>query len=257
MTALADVVAHLDAELRTGEVPDFPPALNGLQLENAGTVTRVAAAVDFSLRAAEAAVAARADLLLVHHGMFWSGPQPLRGVAYERVALLLRNGVAVYASHIPLDVHPELGNNALLARELGLEAAGGFGRFQGIDVGVRGECDVQTAELVQRATAFARRHGGSVVATPHAAGRRSRRFGVITGSGASSETIREALGLGLDTLIVGEGPHHTGVEAADTGLVIIYAGHYATETLGVQALAAHLESAFGLPWTFLELPTGL
>lgn len=257
MPALADVVAHLDTLLRTREVPDYPPALNGLQLENAGTVTRVAAAVDFSLRAAEGAVAAGADLLVVHHGMFWGGPQQLRGLAYERIALLLRHGVAVYASHLPLDVHPGLGNNTLLARELGLEATGGFARFQAIDVGVRGECDVPTAELVQRATAFARRHGGSVVATPHDAGRRSRRFGICTGSGASSETIREALALGLDTLVVGEGPHHTGVEAADAGLVIIYAGHYATETLGVQALAAHLESEFGLPWSFLELPTGL
>lgn len=254
---LSEVVTHLDALLQMREIPDFPPALNGLQLENRGTVTRVAAAVDFSLRAARAAVDAGADLLLVHHGMFWGGARPLRGAAYERLALLVEANVAVYASHLPLDVHPELGNNHLLARHLGLTPTDGFARFQTIDVGVLGACDLPTAEVVARARALAERHGGTLVVTPHAASRRTSRFGVCTGSGASSETIREALERGIDTLIVGEGPHHTGVEAADADLVIVYAGHYATETFGVQAVATHLEKTFGLPWTFLDLPTGL
>ena len=255
--ALAEIVSHLDTLLRTAEVADFPPALNGLQLENRGTVTRVASAVDFSHRAARAAVDAGADLLLVHHGMFWGGARPLRGPLYQRLALLIESNVAVYASHLPLDVHPELGNNHLLARELGLVPTAGFARFQTLDVGVRGSCDVPTVELASRARAVAERHGGTIVVTPHAASRRTSQFGICTGSGASTDTIREALELGIDTLIVGEGAHHTGVEAADAGLVIIYAGHYATETFGVQALAAHLESTFGLPWTFLDLPTGL
>lgn len=257
MTALRDIVGYLDAELRTAEVPDYPPAVNGLQLQNAGAVTRVAAAVDFSLRAVQGAVAAGADLLVVHHGMFWGGAQPIRGPQYERIATLVRHGIAVYASHLPLDVHPTLGNNALLAHEFGLLPAGGFARFQTIEVGVRGECDVATIELADRARHLAARHGGNVVVTPHAAARRTRRFGICTGAGASSDTIREARHLGIDTLIVGEGPHHTGVEAADVDLVIIYAGHYATETLGVQALGAALEREFGLPWSFLDLPTGL
>lgn len=257
MTPLHEIVAHLDAQLRTSDVPDYPPALNGLQLQNEGAVTRVAAAVDFSLRAVQGAVAAGADLLVVHHGMFWGGAQPIRDVQYDRIATLVRRGVAVYASHLPLDAHPTLGNNALLARELGLTPSAGFARFQTIDVGVRGECDLPTIELADRARRFAARHGGTVVVTPHAAGRRTRRWGICTGAGASSETIREAQRLGLDTLIVGEGPHHTGVEAADLDLTIVYAGHYATETLGVQALGAELERAFGLPWTFLDLPSGL
>lgn len=257
MTPLREIVAHLDAQLRTTEVPDYPPAVNGLQLQNAGEVTRVAAAVDFSLRAVQAAVSAGADLLVVHHGMFWGGTQPVRGPQYERIASLIRNDVAVYASHLPLDVHPTLGNNALLARELGLVPAAGFARFQTIDVGVRGECDVPTRELADRARHFAARYDGTVVVTPHARSRRTRAFGICTGAGASSETIREAVRLGIDTLIVGEGPHHTGVEAADVDLTIIYAGHYATETLGVQAIGAELEREFGLPWSFLDLPTGL
>lgn len=257
MRQLREVVAYLDAQLRTADVPDYPPAVNGLQLANEGEVTRVAAAVDFSLRAVHGAVSAGADLLLVHHGMFWSGAQPIRGPQYERIATLIRNDVAVYASHLPLDVHPTLGNNALLARELGLTPAAGFARFQTIEVGVRGECDLPTIELADRARHFAARHGGTVVVTPHTPARRTRAFGICTGAGASSETIREALSLGIDTLIVGEGPHHTGVEAADLDLTIIYAGHYATETLGVQAIGAALEREFGLPWSFLDLPTGL
>ena len=257
MATLTDVVANLDALLRTREIPDYPPALNGLQLENAGHVTRAAVAVDFSLRTCEAAVAAGADLLVVHHGMFWGGARAITGSSYLRLELLMAHDIAVYASHLPLDVHPEVGNNVLLARELGLEPNGGFGRFQTIEVGVRGACNVPTRDLVERAGALAARHGGSVVCTPHEERRMTRRFGICTGAGASSDSIREALELGIDTLIVGEGPHHTGVEAADAGLVIIYAGHYATETLGVQALGRHLEREFGLPWTLLELPTGL
>lgn len=257
MTRLVDVVAHLDSLLHTATIPDYPPALNGLQLENAGEVTRVAAAVDFSLRAVEATVAAGANLLVVHHGMFWSGPRAVQGTHYTRLKLLLEHDIAVYASHLPLDVHPTLGNNALLARELGLEVAGGFARFQTIDVGVQGECECTTTLLVDRARRLARQHRGDVIVTPHDHDRRSHRYAICTGAGASSDTIREALAAGIDTLIVGEGPHHTGVEAADAGLVIIYAGHYATETLGVRALAAHLEREFALPWSFLDLPTGL
>lgn len=257
MPALADVVGHLDALLRTAEIPDYPPALNGLQLENRGDVTRVAAAVDFSLRTVEAAVASHADLLIVHHGMFWGGHRHIRGTRYRQLAMLVENDIAVYASHLPLDVHPTLGNNALLAAALGLATSGGFARFQTIDVGVRGTCDLETGVIVDRARAVSARHGGVAVVTPLASRRRTRSFGICTGAGASSDTIREALATGIDTLIVGEGPHHTGVEAADAELAIIYAGHYATETFGVQALASHLEREFALPWTFIDLPTGL
>jgi putative NIF3 family GTP cyclohydrolase 1 type 2 len=117
---------------------------------------------------------------------------------------------------------------------------------------------VPTAELAARAAAFAERWGGSVRHTPIApTGRVTRRWGICTGAGASSDTLREAEERGLDTLIVGEGPHHTAVEAAERDVVVIYAGHYATETLGVRALGAWLEARFGLPWSFVGEPTGL
>src|SRR5262249_8425076 len=157
---------HLDALLRTSEIPDYPSALNGLQLEGRGEVTHVATAVDFSLRVVEEAVRRRVQMLIVHHGMFWGGLQPVTGVAYARLSLLLAHDIAVYASHLPLDLHPELGNNVLLARALGLEPDAGFARYKTVDVGVSGASDVATRVLAARAGVLAQAHGGSVIATP-------------------------------------------------------------------------------------------
>lgn len=257
MTATASIVEYLDYLLETASVPDYSNALNGLQLANTGTVTKVAAAVDFSTRTVAGAVNAGADMLLVHHGMFWSGLKRIEGKDYARLQALIQHDVAVYSSHLPLDRHPLYGNNALLATELGLEPENDFGRYKTIFIGVRGRSDVETAELVARADVFARSHGGAARATPVEPERRTRSWAVCTGAGASSETLREAADLGIDTLIVGEGPHHTAVEAEESGITVIYAGHYATETLGVQALAAHVSDRFGVPWTFIEAPTGL
>jgi dinuclear metal center YbgI/SA1388 family protein len=232
--------------------------VNGLQVANSGRVERVAVAVDFSRAAVEQAVAAGAGLLVVHHGMFWAGAQPIVGPTYERVRLLFAHDLAVYASHLPLDLHPEVGNNVLLARALGLEPAGGFARYKSVEVGVRGEAEgLETAALVERAAAFAGRWGHALRHTPVAPGRLTRRWGLCTGAGASSETLAEASALGIDTLVAGEGPHHTAVEAVERGIVVLYAGHYATETLGVRALGGEVERAFGVPWTFVGEPTGL
>jgi dinuclear metal center YbgI/SA1388 family protein len=257
MPTLSIIAAHLDELLRTREIPDYPSALNGVQLENRGEIVKVAAAVDFSRRVVEQTIAAGANLLLVHHGMFWGGLRPITGQFYDRIAPLVRHDIAVYASHLPLDAHPDLGNNVLLARELRLEPQRGFARYQTIDVGVQGVAEVPTEALIERARAVARRHKGDVIATLLANSRTTKRWAICTGAGADTNTIREALDAGIDTLIVGEGPHHTAVEAADVGLAILYVGHYATETFGVRALAGHLENRFALPWEFIEAPTGL
>jgi dinuclear metal center YbgI/SA1388 family protein len=257
MPTLQAIAARLDELLKTREIPDYPPAINGIQLENRDDIRAVAVAVDCSQRAIDGAIAANANLLVVHHGLLWGGLQAIRGPFYERLFRLLSNGIAVYSSHLPLDAHPEVGNNVLLARELGLTPSGGFARFQSIEIGVRGESDLRTGELVARTDAFARRHGGRGIATPYDEERRTRRWGICTGAGASADTLREAVALGIDTLIVGEGPHWTAVDAPELGLVIVYAGHYATETLGVQALGRWLERELSLPWRFVEAPTGL
>lgn len=254
---LDTVAQHLDAMLRTREIPDYPGALNGVQVEHVGPVRRCAVAVDASLRTIDGAIADGANLLIVHHGLFWSGIQPLRGRTFERVRRLIAHDVAVYASHLPLDLHPTLGNNALLAQALGLVPSAGFARFQSVDVGVMGDADVETSAIATQLDTIARREGGALVTVGIAPGRRTRRWAICTGAGASSDSLREAMAAGVDTLIVGEGPHHTGVEAPELGIAVLYAGHYATETYGVRALGAELERAFGLPWSFVAAPTGL
>jgi putative NIF3 family GTP cyclohydrolase 1 type 2 len=163
----------------------------------------------------------------------------------------------VYAAHLPLDKHPGLGNTVLLADALGLVPTGEFAQYKTISIGVRGSADVPTHELYEKAHLFAQAHGGGAKATAIGAGQVTRSWAICTGGGASLESLHEARDLGIDTLIVGEGPHYTAVEANELGITVIYAGHYATETLGVRALSAHLSKQFDLPWTFVEAPTGL
>ena len=257
-TVLLDEVARrLDALLRTSEIPDYPQAVNGVQVENRSPIRRIAVAVDCSRKTIDAAIESGANLLVVHHGLFWGGLQPIRGPFYERLYRLLTHDVAIYSSHLPLDAHPTVGNNILLAHELGLEPSAPFGRFQNTYIGAQGECDVATAELVAHADRFAQIHGGRAMTSAATKDRRTRRWAVCTGAGASAETLRDAAASGIDTLIVGEGPHWTAVDAPELGIVIIYAGHYATETLGVQAIGGWLAREFGLPWSFVEAPTGL
>lgn len=257
MIGASALARHLDLLLRTSEVPDYPGAMNGLQLANKRDVHRIATAVDFSRATVSQAVEAGAQLLLVHHGMFWGAPQPITGWRYDALSALLENGIAVYSSHLPLDLHPQIGNNVLLARELGLEPSGSFATFKNVTIGVSGEADIPTSALSARAQTFAAAWGSNLVATPFPADHITRRWGVCTGAGADGDTIREAVERGIDTIIVGEGPHHSAVLGRDLGLVILYAGHYATETLGVRALGEHLASEFNLHSEFLHAPTGL
>ncbi len=254
---VVDIARHLDVTLRVDEIPDFTGALNGIQVETDTPITRIAAAVDARERTIRATADAGANLLLVHHGLFWNGVQPLRGAFLRRVRLLLEHGIAVYSAHLPLDMHPDLGNNSLLARELDLVPSAGFARYKTVDIGVAGDSDIPTSDLVARASRFARTHGHEVRTAGAVTGKVTRRWAICTGAGAGQDTLREAIAAGLDTLIVGEGPHWTAIDAEEADLTIIYAGHYATETLGVRALAAHAGEAFGLPWLFLDAPTGL
>ena len=149
-----DLAIYADELLQTANTPDFPNAVNGLQLENISPVRGIAAAVDFSTRAILAAIKTGANLLIVHHGMFWSGLGPLNGPSYKRLKMMIENDIAVYSSHLPLDRHPTLGNNVRLAAELGLVPTGLFARFQEISIGVSGESDIETVSLTTRAEEF-------------------------------------------------------------------------------------------------------
>lgn len=255
--ALTDIVNALDSELGTVTVPDSSVALNGLQVANSGRVTRVAVAVDASLASIQAAAAAGANLLIVHHGLFWGGLQPVVGKTYERMSALISNDIALYSTHIPLDMHATLGNNVLLAAAFGLTASAPFGRHKGVDIGLTGACNEPTSALVARVTAYAATYGGTVRTSLPLPNRVTRKWAICSGMGAGPDTLLEARNAGVDTLITGEGTHHTAVDSAEHDVCVVYAGHYATETLGVQALGRWLEQRFGVPWSFLLLPTGL
>lgn len=255
--SLNTLVEYLDQLLETLSTPDYPNALNGLQLANSGTVWKVAAAVDFSAKTVAAAAEEKADLLIVHHGMFWPGTERLVGTRYERIRMLIEHDIAVYSSHLPLDRHPLLGNNVLLARALNLNPSEGFARFNDIFIGLMGTSDIRTSALIERARSFSQSHGGETVAPRVESDRITRRWAICTGGGASADTLQEASEKKIDTLIVGEGPHWTAVDAAEKDLAIIYMGHYATETLGVYALAAELKQKFEIDAVNLSAPTGL
>lgn len=257
--SLDDLVRALDTELRTADIADYSGAHNGLQCANSGTIARIATAVDASLETVLAASSTRNTLLLVHHGLFWSSAPAITGTRYTKYRALLTNDCALYSSHLPLDLHATLGNNHLLAQRLGLTVSGGFARFQQHHIGVRGtvhERDMPASALVADLERALAGDGGVVRASLPPANRVVHQWAICTGGGASSETIHEARTVGIDTLIVGEGPHHTTVNAREEELLILYAGHYATETFGVRALGEWLSATSGLPVEHLHFPTG-
>ena len=252
--ALGEVTEYLDRYLRIKEIPDAADALNGLQVGNSGTVDRIVAAVDTSQTTIDGVVEqspSGSPLLLVHHGLFWDGHIPLTGRRLRRVQRLLAGDVALYGAHMPLDVHPEVGNNVELARVVGLEVDGWFGDFHGIPIGVWGGLQMSRAALVERLNQALDTRAVLLPGGPSEVSR----VGII--SGGAGSMIGAARDAGLDTYITGEGAHYTYFDAIEWGINAIYAGHYATEQLGVQALAKTLAAEFDLPWSFHHHPTGL
>ncbi len=236
------LVRYLDEYLRVGDFKD--PSLNGLQVEGKGEVTKVGAAVDAGLALFERALEEGVDFLIVHHGLFWGQPFPITGHHKRRLERLLQGGLNLYAAHLPLDAHPEVGNNAVLARALGLEGLEPF------DVGVRGRFPLPRP-LAQVAEEVGLLLG--VEPLVHQGGDERVETVTIVSGGAASLIPK----VETDLFITGEPKHSLFHETFERGLNVIYAGHYATETLGVKALARHLEERFGLPFVFLDHPTGL
>jgi dinuclear metal center YbgI/SA1388 family protein len=208
--------------------------------------------------ASEASIAAAAELgaglLLVHHGLFWEGLRPLTGRRLRKVRLLVEHEIALYSVHLPLDGHAEVGNSVLLAKALGLEIEGRCAEYRGAPIGWWGRLvDGVDAERLRSLASTA--VGGTHVHLIAGGPARIESVGVVTGGGASF--VEAAAALGLDALVTGEGSHHTHFDAMELGIHVLLAGHYATETFGVRALAAHLGERFGIPWEFLDQPTGL
>lgn len=248
---LKDAVGYLNELLGIPGAGDFPNALNGLQIENSGSLSRIGAAVDACEAVIQEAAAAGVDLLLVHHGLYWGGLAPLTGSAYRKTRLAIEADMAVYSAHLPLDAHPRLGNNARLAELLGLTGGAPFFFTAGQPIGWKFEAEVHREvlrDLLEKAV------GGRVHLAPGGPAV-TRKIGVV--SGGAGGDIARAAAEGVDTLITGEGPHWSFTAAEELGLNLFYAGHYATETFGVKALAAELSERFALPWEFIDHPTGL
>jgi dinuclear metal center YbgI/SA1388 family protein len=254
MITLAALDQALQGYLRITDTEDYSGAYNGLQLENrTQKVTKVAVAVDASLPVMKKAVAQGADLLLTHHGMFWNSVLPICGANYKKLSYAMEAGLAVYAVHLPLDSHAEVGNNVLLAKALGMQVteAEWCLPYKGKPIALRVTGVWQRQEILQK---LEKAVGGKVQLC--SGGEEEVRDVVICTGGAGSEVAAVAK-LGADTLITGEGPHWSYPLAEELGINVFYAGHYATETFGVKALGQWLEEKFGLDWCFVDHPTGL
>lgn len=248
---LSELVTWLDAYLETAAFDDL--SLNGLQIEGRPEVTKVAVAVDSSMTTFEQAAEVGADLLIVHHGLFWGKPLAVAGMHGRRVKYLLDNGISLYASHIPLDAHREVGNNWGLARILGMADLEPFGRASGRDIGVRGRFP-NGVTLRELADQLEKELGESVLV--HAGGGLElETLGII--SGAAAREVEVAADAGLDAFLTGEPKHETFYDAFERNINALFAGHYMTETVGVSLLADKLEQEFGLATEFILLPTGL
>ncbi len=249
--SLSAIVGYCQKTLRPETFTDSEGAVNGLQVENSGRVTKIAAAVDASLATVKLAIAAKADLLVVHHGLFWNPTFPWTGKKHEMIELLIKHDLAVYSSHLPLDGHVRLGNNAVICAALGFKKLKPFFKDKGSYLGWKTKQKISRQELSNKLTKILGTRpnllpGGSEMC---------ENIGVC--SGGAGHHLKRAKEEGVDTFITGEGPHWTAAAAEDLDMNLFYGGHYLTETFGPMALAAELSKKFHVPWVFLDHPTGL
>jgi dinuclear metal center YbgI/SA1388 family protein len=244
---LESLVAYCDQRTRRTAFKDAPGAFNGLQLANGGRVTKIGAAVDAGVVPFRKAVAAGVDFLIVHHGMYWDMPRPLTGPAFERVSTLITGGCALYSSHLPLDAHPELGNNALLAQQLGLKPTRGFLVRDGEAIGCIADARGATADRSVLRAKLERAY--ERVIAIECGSQAPRAVAFCSGSGNSA--VPELKAAGADTLVTGELREEWFNRAQEEKLNLYLCGHYATEVHGVKALAAELAKKFKLPWEFI------
>lgn len=251
MASVSQIVSYANRFLRLREIGDWDNALNGLQIENSGRVRRIGAAVDVSTRVLREARKRNVDFLIVHHGLFWPGLQPIRGGLRRQLQLALENDIALYSAHLPLDIHPRVGNNAQLVSALGLKSPQHFLEEKGQPVGLKIHASQPRTELVNK---LEKALNGPIKVFDFGPNR-TRVMGVLTGA-AGSEIYRVAEE-GIDTFITGEAPHWAAVAAEELGVNLLLGGHYATEVFGVKAVAEHLSKRFRVPWEFIDCPTGL
>ena len=246
MIRTEDIVNYCDQRTKISEIKDFPGSYNGLQLENSGEVLKIGAAVDAGLVPFQKAISTGIDFIITHHGLFWTPPIPLINSAYQKVKLCIDHNLAVYGSHLPLDCHSEIGNNAILAQKLQLEPIASFLPYEGVDIGLITKNTQSRKDLANRLESLFPKGINSMEFgsdTPS-------KIAILTGSGQSA--VDKILDAGADTLITGELKQHHFNLAQELKLNLYACGHYATETFGVDALAQEVSAKFDLPYEFIE-----
>jgi len=251
---LRKIETYLSDLLTPDEMVSTDPSLNGIQVENDGSdISKAAFAVDACAETFQKAADANAGLIVVHHGLFWGQLKPVKGTLYSRLKLLFNNNIALYAAHLPLDKHPEFGNNAVIADILGLRDIEDFGRIKGVSIGYKGKLpepsDIDTIlntlnsgqQKVEKALPF----GPKSIKT----------VGIV--SGGAAKDVYQAIDEGLDLYITGEPSHEVYHAAMESGINIIFGGHYNTETWGVRRLSQRMYSDLNIETVFIDAPTGL
>ena len=241
---------YLDNLLDIKEIKDSSNAMNGLQVQNTGDIKKVGLAVDLCMATIEKAVAAECNMMFVHHGMLWGGVKPIRGNFYDKISTMICENIGLYSAHLPLDMHPVLGNNKVLADQLELNELEPFGEYEGQKIGFKGRLKSLSVEelgakLEGKLGSPVKVIGSGEVQT----------LGIV--SGGAADILSQAAVAGLDAYLTGEGCNHHYHEAIENECVLILAGHYATETGGVKAVGKHLAEQFGIKTEFIDYPTGI
>jgi dinuclear metal center YbgI/SA1388 family protein len=251
MVALQKIVSYSDKALRIDQIGDWDNALNGLQIENSGKISKLAAAVDASTQTLKLAAQGGINFLVVHHGLYWQGLQPVTGILRRQLRIAFDHDIALYSAHLPLDVHRVFGNNAQLAAGIGLSSTTAFLEERGQPVGLKSRAVRRRRDLLAKL----KRLLGSDIRAFNFGPEKTKVVAIVTGAGGSE--IYRVAAEGVDTFITGEAPHWAAVAAEELGLNLWLGGHYATETFGVRSFASHLSKKFKLPFEFIDCPTGL
>lgn len=251
---IRELLNDLSTYLNIEDFAKCDVSLNGLQVGNPDCeVKKVAFAVDACRETIDKAVKAKANLLIVHHGLFWGKPLAVTGAHYNRVKTLLDNNICLFACHLPLDAHPEVGNNAQIAKKLGLENIKPFSEYHGKLIGFYGtsEKGLTNQEIIDLLKV---RVNGTTVVIP-AGKKKSKKIGII--SGGAPYDVHDAIDMGLDAYITGENAHSVYHDCIENKINMLCLGHYETETFGVKALSEYIKKQYKLETCFIDAPTRL
>ena len=243
------LVTYLDDVLQIHKIKDA--SCNGLQVEGSSTIKRIGLAVDACMAVYEKSAKLKCDMLLVHHGIIWNGLKSITGPVYRQIKFLIDNDINLYAAHLPLDMHPVFGNNAVLAKMLGLKTIKPFGFYKDAMIGVEGVFP-KTYTVHELGTVLTKKLGEEHFALAFGV-KKIRTVAIVSGGG--SDAIPEAIEKNIDCFITGEPSHANHHLALEGKINVLYLGHYQTETVGVKALGKVLEKKYKVETVFIDEPT--